>query len=428
MSDWEIIQINDLVKENQAELQTGPFGTQIKASEYIANGIPVINVRNIGYGSLTDAKLEFLDDKTAERLKVHRLVLDDIVFGRKGAVDRHILITKKSEQWIQGSDCLRLRIKSNKLSTKFLSYYFTTNAHKYWMEAQGSFGATMSSLNQDIVKRINIPIPPLPIQKKIAAILSAYDDLIENNNRRIAILEKMAEEMYREWFVRLRFPGHEQVKFNKGIPEGWEVKQLDGFCQTVTDGTHDTPKPTDDGYFLITGKNLKNGIVDFEGAYKISKQDHFNISKRSGLKPGDIIFSNIGTLGSMVIVTDEVEYSVKNVIIFKAFNNNQSVFLYYMLKEKYILEQLLLYSSGASQQFISLTVARKFKILDPGQSLINLFGKYVLPLHQQKALLVRLNSKLKQTRDRLLTRLISGKLSLEDLDIQFPPSMTEELE
>ena len=127
----------------------------------------------------------------------------------------------------------------------------------------------------------------------------------------------------------------------------------------------------------------------------------------------------------MVIVTNEIEYSVKNVIIFKPFNNNQSVFLYYMLKEKYILEQLLLYSSGASQQFISLTVARKFKILVPGQSLINLFGKYVLPLHQQKALLVRLNSKLKQTRDRLLTRLISGKLSVEDLDIQFPPSMID---
>jgi type I restriction enzyme, S subunit len=280
-------------------------------------------------------------------------------------------------------------------------------------------------LDTKVLESIPVLLPPLPIQKKIAAVLSAYDDLIENNDRRIALLEKMAEEIYREWFVRLRFPGHEQVTFYKGIPQDWKIKRLEDFCERVTDGTHDTPKPTDEGYFLITGKNLKNGIVDFEGAYKISKQDHLNISKRSGLNPGDIVFSNIGTLGSMVIVTDDIEYSVKNVLIFKPFSEAQSIFIYYMLKERYVLENLLLHSSGASQQFISLKVARNFKVFDPGKILIDKFGKYALHLYQQRVSLVRATSNLKQTRDRLLTRLISGKLSVEDLDIRFPPSMTD---
>lgn len=84
----------------------------------------------------------------------------------------------------------------------------------------------MSSLNQGVIRRINISLPPLPVQRKIAAILSAYDDLIENNTRRIALLEKMAEEVYREWFVRLRFPGHERVPVHQGVPEGWELKPV----------------------------------------------------------------------------------------------------------------------------------------------------------------------------------------------------------
>lgn len=112
------------------------------------------------------------------------------------------------------------------------------------MEAQGSFGATMGSLNQGIISRINFPLPPLPIQRKIAGILSAYDELIENNNRRIAILEKMAEEIYREWFVRMRFPGNENVKVVKGVPEGWEVKKVGDIGKVVTGKTPPTINPS----------------------------------------------------------------------------------------------------------------------------------------------------------------------------------------
>jgi type I restriction enzyme, S subunit len=314
---------------------------------------------------------------------------------------------------------------NNKSDIRFIKYCLDT----YKLQIRSiSQGTTQDNLSLEKLLSIKLKIPSLPIQKKIAAILSTYDDLIENNDRRITLLEKMAEEIYREWFVRLRFPGHEQATFHKGIPDGWEIKELEEFCKRVTDGTHDTPKPTNEGYFLVTGKNIKNGTVDFESAYKISKKDHINISKRSGLQAGDIIFSNIGTLGSIAIVTDDVEYSVKNVLIFKPVDENQSVFLYYMLKEKYVLENLLLHSSGASQQFIGLTIARKFKVFDPGKLLINTFGEFVLPLQQKRLLLIRANSKLKQTRDRLLTRLISGKLSVEDLDIQFPPSMTESVD
>ena len=425
MSNSKVDEINNLYKIKDFCLVGDGAHASLKRQN---SGIMYLTSKNFKPTGLDLSTLDFISENdykkyfTSSKKALTAPLAGDILFGIIGSLGVPYILKKDNIFGISSSVAI-LRPQPGLIS-KYLYYFMISPIFQGAIDAIKS-GVAQSFLSLEIIRNLPLIVPKKQDQKKIAAILSAYDDLIEKSNRRIAILEKMAEEIYREWFVRLRFPGHEQVKFNKGIPEGWEVKQLDGFCQRVTDGTHDTPKPTDDGYFLITGKNLKNGIVDFEGAYKISKQDHLNISKRSGLKPGDIIFSNIGTLGSMVIVTNEIEYSVKNVIIFKPFNNNQSVFLYYMLKEKYILEQLLLYSSGASQQFISLTVARKFKILVPGQSLINLFGKYVLPLHQQKALLVRLNSKLKQTRDRLLTRLISGKLSVEDLDIQFPPSMID---
>ena len=226
MVKFETIKIDELVISGEVSLQTGPFGTQLKASDYVEFGTPVINVRNVGFGDIRQKDLEYLDEKMVEKLTIHQLKRGDIVFGRKGAVERHAFVGGVGVGWIQGSDCLRLRIKSHRIDNRFVSYYLRTKAHQDWMMALCSFGATMASLNQDIVKLITIPLPEIDEQRKIAAILSAYDDLIENNKRRIALLEKMAEEIYREWFVRFRFPGYQQAEFEKGIPKGWRGLML----------------------------------------------------------------------------------------------------------------------------------------------------------------------------------------------------------
>lgn len=236
MSSIPVYSIADLEKNDQAYLQTGPFGTQLKANEYVDSGIPVINVRNIGYGEVRKDNLEYIDEVKAEQLHQHRLRAGDIVFGRKGAVDRHAFINKSTEGWFQGSDCLRLRVISPNILPKYLSYYFTTKAHQDWMQSLCFFGATMSSLNQDIVRKINFPAPPIEVQQKIVAMLSAYDELIENNQRRIELLENMAEEIYREWFVRFRFPGHRETKFEKGVPVGWENVKLERLCSLIKRG------------------------------------------------------------------------------------------------------------------------------------------------------------------------------------------------
>src|SRR5438270_11639084 len=107
--NWISCTVQDLLAKGEAELKTGPFGTQLHASDYVEKGIPLINVRNIGLGNITEEKLEFISEETVQRLQSHLLRQDDIVFGRKGAVERHAFIQPKHVGWFQGSDCLRLR-------------------------------------------------------------------------------------------------------------------------------------------------------------------------------------------------------------------------------------------------------------------------------------------------------------------------------
>ena len=150
--EWH--RISDYVSSGEIEIRTGPFGTQLRASDYVASGIPVINVRNIGYGTINEEKLEYIDEPTAMRLSMHLLRTNDIVFGRKGAVDRHAFIVEKYNGWLQGSDCIRLRVNTKKLLPQYLSYYFLTKRHKGFMESMCSHGSTMASLNQKILEKI----------------------------------------------------------------------------------------------------------------------------------------------------------------------------------------------------------------------------------------------------------------------------------
>lgn len=172
---WATLPVKTFIDSGEAETKTGPFGTQLKASDYVEHGTPVINVRNIGFGTNKPDKLEYLAPDTVQRLSSHLLQAGDIVFGRKGAVERHVLIRSEQNAWFQGSDCLRLRFTSNRIDPRFVSYFLLTDEHKQWMMNQCSHGATMASLNQDIIWRISLHVPDITTQRKIAGVLSAYD-------------------------------------------------------------------------------------------------------------------------------------------------------------------------------------------------------------------------------------------------------------
>ena len=299
---------------------------------------------------------------------------------------------------------------SKKSDVQFVKYLFDLLQVSI---KQISQGAAQDNLSLEKLRSIKFLVPPLPTQNKIASILSAYDDLIENNLQRIKLLEEMAQQTYTEWFVRMKFPGHESVEWDEetGLPEGWERKSLDTFCSKITDGTHDSPKQVSTGYKLITGKHISDGFIDFETAYTISEKDHLSIRKRSGLEKGDILFSNIGTLGNIGVVTEDFEYSCKNVIIFKH-KENYSNFLYTYLSNSSTKQKLSNQSAGVAQKFYSLKFIRNLNDFFPSKTLIQKFDEEVRPIYKLKYNLHNQNQLLKEARDILLPRLMTGMIEV----------------
>ena len=162
-----------------AVLKTGPFGTQFSAKEYVESGIPVINVKNIGYGEINDSELDFIDEITRKRLSEHILKTGDIVFGRKGSVDRHAYIDERYDGWVQGSDCIRVRCLPE-VNAKFVSHYLKLEHIKKTVN-NSAVGSTMASLNTDILKDIVLELPSEEEQLSIEYMITLIEEKIRVN-------------------------------------------------------------------------------------------------------------------------------------------------------------------------------------------------------------------------------------------------------
>ncbi len=286
-------------------------------------------------------------------------------------------------------------------------YYFLQTMHLEQFNA----GAGVPTLNQNHLHSLKILIHEKKQQQKIAGILSKYDEAIENNNKRIKLLEQMAQNLYKEWFVRFRFPGWQNAEFENGIPKGWKVEKLEDFC-FITDGTHDTPKQVEDGVPLVTGKAVIDRAIDFSIPYNISFEDHEKIKRRSGLETGDILFSNIGTVGNCCLVDYDREFSIKNMIILKPQPEVKSQYLFQLLINDTMQNLFKNQTNGSSQQFIGLDFMRKFKILIPSEEVLKLFAKFEIKCTKLIVKLRQQTQNLSRQRDLLLPRLMSGKLQV----------------
>jgi type I restriction enzyme S subunit len=280
----------------------------------------------------------------------------------------------------------------DKSDVRFVKYFF--DIFQARMKSI-STGAAQDNLSLEKLLTFKIPTPPLPIQHSIASILSAYDDLIENNLKRIKLLEEKA-------FLRYK----EIVKC-----EQLEKKSILDICY-VTDGTHDSPKQQTEGFYLVTGKHLINGFIDFSSAYFISEADHDKIQKRSKVANGDLVLSNIGTIGNVAIIDSPFEFSVKNVIIFKPNNSEYSSFLYCYLNSDDMQTRFQQESCGTSQRFISLTQARALNVKLPSEIVLKEFHYEISMLLRLKSVLNLQNSKLREARDILLPKLMNGQIEV----------------
>lgn len=398
---WKFITFGDLASD--IDIQTGPFGTQLKASDYTKEGVPVINVRNIGYGDLRQEKLEFVPETVASRLQQHILQENDIVFGRKGAVDRHLFVTDNEKGWIQGSDCIRLRINTKDIDPRFISYLLLLENHKQWMINQCSNKATMASLNQDVIKRISIPLPDLSIQKRIIEILLNYDVLIENNRRRIKLIEQAARLFYKEWFVYLRFPGHEHSTIIDGVPEGWNKIPLFQIADTTYGFAFKSSLFNEDGSGIPVARirDIQKGVSN---TYTME------------VAPEDKILSD----GDFIIGMDG-EFHINFWIGGKAWINQRVVRLspsegFTTGFLRYAVEQPIRFFNstivGTTVAHLGASHLKTINILVPSQQILNQSNTILDDYRNQIVNLGKQCQVLAQARDLLLPRLMKGEISV----------------
>lgn len=319
-------------------------------------------------------------------------------------------------------------LDSSKLNTRFL--YFAMRPMLDYMRSI-STGAATKFLTLTILKGLDFSYPPLPTQRKIASILSAYDDLIENNTRRIAILEEMAQAIYREWFVNFRFPGHENVKLVDSplgqIPEGWEVKTVGDFGNVITGKTPSKKKEEyyDGEICFVKTPDMHGNLFCLTTTETLSELGR-DSQLRQTVPKNSICISCIGTVGVISITTAECQTNQQiNTIV--PSSTHWREFIVLALKDN-VPRLKQMGAAGATMDNISKGKLVGFQILHPPHDVVSEFSLLVHDMFERIKLSQRQNNVLRNTRDLLLPKLISGKLDVEDLDIDVmdPIQTTEE--
>ena len=210
-----------------ADIQTGPFGSQLHASDYVSDGIPSIMPQNIGDNRIDERGIARITIVDAKRLEKYRVKIGDIVYSRRGDVELRALVRNNENGWLCGTGCLRVRISTPEVDCEFASFYLSTPWSRAWI-VQHAHGATMPNLNTSILGEVPFAYPDIKTQQSIAATFSSLDDKIELNNRIIANLEAQAQAIFKSWFVD--FEPFQDGEFEENelgmIPKGWRVGRL----------------------------------------------------------------------------------------------------------------------------------------------------------------------------------------------------------
>lgn len=393
---WSLRRIGDLVRLN--------YGKALKAQDRVEGNVPVFG---------TNGQCGWHDTALATG--------PGVILGRKGQGPLGVEWSKV-DYWVIDTAYFA-EVDEAQLDLRF--FYDVTS---YVGLNHLKDGTSNPGLSRDRFYSQAFPIPPLPTQRRIASILSAYDDLIENNTKRIEILEEMARSLYREWFVHFRFPGHEKVKLVDSelgkIPEGWEVASLHEVTTKIGSGA--TPRGGKSGYkdsgmSLIRSLNIYDYRFADEGLAFIDEEQAMKLSNVS-VEKEDILLNITGaSVGRCAMVPERILPARVNqhVSILRADRRRLNAY-YLLLAINYQgnKQQLMnVAQGGATREAITKGHLEKFKIVLPDRDLMKRSGDYLQAFMQQRENLAHKNHVLRQTRDLLLPKLISGEIDVDALDL-----------
>jgi type I restriction enzyme S subunit len=375
-----------------------------------SDGYPLIRTPNIGKGRLDLTDVYRVSEDTYQ-IWTKRAVPEpgDLILAREAPAG-NVAVVKEGQRVCLGQRTVHLRPDKTKVDPDFLCYFLLAAPQQGELLA-GETGATAKHVNMKDIRRLKLTgLPSLPAQRAAGSMLAAYDDLIENNRRRIALLEKVARQLYREWFVRLRFPGHEHIRITDGMPEGWEKTNASQAMSILSGGTPKTSVPDfwDGDIPFYTPKDASDYCYVLETERGVTELGLKNCN--SHLYPKDTIFiSARGTVGKLNLAYQPMAMSQSCYALVGQGHVSQ-FFLYCALRES--IEHLKQHAVGAVFNAIVVDTFKRIPFLMPDAKNVRLFEETVAPMLNQVGNLIQQNQKLRAARDLLLPRLMSGEIAV----------------
>mgnify|MGYP000747531747 CR=1 FL=1 len=398
---WEKVKLGDICKS----IADGDH----QAPKKQESGIPFITISNIDSNNRIDfTNCLYVSEEYYDAINDKRKASkDDILYSVVGSFGVPVLIKENLKFAFQRHIAI-LRPDTEKIFPAFM--YYCILARDFYLQADSvAIGSAQRTITLGALNNMQLSLPPLPVQQRIASILSAYDDLIENNQKQINLLEEAAQRLYKEWFVDLRFPGHENVKIVDGVPEGWKIKKIEELADTMSGGT---PTRSHEEYYSsgeilwLKTKELNDGFI-FDTEEKITEAGLKNSSAKL-FEKGCIILAmygaTIGRLGisSVTMCCNQAccVLKIKEKILF------EYVYLWLVNNR----EMLISRGRGSAQSNLSQELIKQIEVRIPSDGVLIKFSNVVDKLLKNKEILEKQISFLREARDRLLPKLMSGEI------------------
>ena len=418
--NWLITTVDAIKADEKSACVAGPFGSNISSKYFVSEGVPVIRGGNLtdNLTKFVPKNFVFVSPERAASYRAQHVRAGDLVFTCWGTIGQVGLIPARGPfpEYIISNKQLKLRSNTSITDALYLFYYFASPEMVAHVRNR-AIGAAVPGINLGILKSLQVVLPPLPVQRRIASILSAYDDLIENNTRRIAVLEEMASRLYEEWFVRFRFPGHEGVRMVESklglVPQGWVAATIGDVASHVNRGL--SPKYDDAAACLVLNqKCIRDQRLTLGAARRQSKP----VPAGKLLQFGDVLINStgVGTLGRVAQVLENLTNCTadSHVSIVRAGDNcDLDYFGLSLFAQQAHFEAQGVGSTGQTE--LSRTRISETSIVLPPLDVQQQFGKLVRPMRNLAIILQNKNTNLRTTRDLLLPKLISGELDVSTL-------------
>lgn len=366
-----------------ADIQTGPFGSQLHKEDYVEYGTPIVTVEHLGNRKFTEQNLPKVSDSDKERLKKYVLATGDIVFSRVGSVDRCSYVDEEHNGWMFSGRCLRVRPSEN-IDSLYLYYYFCREETRQFVR-NIAVGATMPSINTKLLGEVPVAVPDLQIQKMVSNILSTIDNKIELNNKINANLQQQAQAIFKSWFVDFEpFQNGEFVESELGpIPKGWRVGTLSELVAVKYGKDH---KKLTDGPYPVYGSG---GIMRYVERPIYTKES--------------VLIPRKGTLNN-VIYLNEPFWSVDTMFYTEMKMENVAKYVYHFVSGK----DLASMNSGSAVPSMTTDILNSMKVVIPTAEWLAKFEQILLPLYSQMFQNAAQSKTLAQLRDTLLPKLMNG--------------------